>query len=81
MSPGEVIAPVHHIEHGEGEGKENPGEDIYLLGLKLEVSHPVGYKVSPPHRYPVVMEESRWGNHVRSLNSPHQRILSQNTKM
>ena len=37
MGPGQVVAPVHAVEEGKGEGEEDTGEDVDLLGLELEV--------------------------------------------
>ena len=77
LGPGEVIAPVHHIEQEKASWKQDPGKHIYLLGLELEPLEPVSYNVPPPrpHGDPVVMQHGCWGDHVSSLDSPHQRIL------
>ena len=37
LGPGQVVAPVHAVEEGKGEGEEDTGEDVDLLGLELEV--------------------------------------------
>ena len=50
---GKVEAPIPDVEHGEHKGEEDPGEDVNLLGLELEVLEPQEKSVSVPDRKPV----------------------------
>ena len=45
MFDSEKVSPVEEVEDGEDSGKENPGEDVDLLGSELEVGEPGGHSV------------------------------------
>ena len=72
--PGEIVAPVPDIEHRKHEGEEHSGEHINLLGLELKVLEPQEKFVRLSARQTMVNDSSRWDD-VRSLHSPHQRVL------
>ena len=45
LLPGQEVSPVEEVEDSEDAGEENAGEDIDLLGSKLEVGEPGGHPV------------------------------------
>ena len=45
LLPGQEVSPVEEVEDSEDAGEENAGEDVDLLGSKLEVGEPGGHPV------------------------------------
>ena len=75
LLPGQVVAPVPDIENCKYEREEDPGKDVYLLCLELEVLYPERKLVRSSHWYSV-MNNCTGGHQVGTFHSSHQWILT-----
>ena len=76
LLPSKVVAPVVSVEESESEGEGDPGDDVYLLGLEVEVVVPLDQRVGSSGLLLAVDDRPGRGRRiVGSLPPTHQVLL------
>ena len=64
LLPSKIITPVVGIEESKGEGESNPGDDVDLLCLEVEVFVPLNQGVRLPSWSAAVNNWAWWRRRV-----------------
>ena len=75
LLPSKVVAPVVSVEESESEGEGDPGDDVYLLGLEVEVVVPLDQRVGSSGLLFAVDDWPRRGGRVVGPLPPTHQVL------